>query len=192
MKKFRKRFLVVLPSMLFGVVSAATVSAQPGEFAPDSEIERLHEQLAEPDRQDWERIERQIERIWSSSGSDSMDLLLERGREAMGAGDLETALQYLSALTDHAPDFAEGWNARATTFFMMQEYALSISDIEHVLSLNPRHFGALQGLGIMFEELGETELSLRAFRKAYELNPNQPEIDSAIERLERQKGAAEL
>lgn len=192
MKKFRKRFILAAMVCLFGLGAGSDGLARPGQASPDSEIERLHEQLAEPGREDWQRIESQIERIWSRSGSDSMDLLLERGRAALGAQDYETAVHYLSALTDHAPRFAEGWNARATAFFMMEKYSLSISDIEHVLVLNPRHFGALEGLGIMFEELGETELALEAFEAAHELNPNQPDVKNAIERLGRQQGAAEL
>lgn len=168
------------------------VLAQSEDVEPEAEVERLYAQLAEPGREDWERVEAEIERIWSRSGSDSMDLLLERGREALNAQDYDTALHYFSALTDHAPGFAEGWNGRATTFYLMEEFALSISDIEHVLALNPRHFGALQGLGIMFEQLGENELSLNAFRAANALHPNQPDVKGAIERLERSRGAVDL
>jgi tetratricopeptide (TPR) repeat protein len=191
MKKIRKRFLLA-PATLLLCLGAGAVIAQPGEVEPSSEIEQLYDQLAEPGREDWQRIQGEIERIWSRSGSHSMDLLLERGREALSAEDLDTALQYFSALTDHAPDFAEGWNARATVFYLMEEYSLSIVDIERVLTLNPRHFGALQGLGIMFEQMGEPAMSLRAFRAAHALNPNQPEVNEAIERLEKEKGAAEL
>lgn len=199
---FRKRFLpgaaaracAAAASLVAITLAASGAVAQPGdaESQPDSEIERLLDQLSQPGLEDWERVESEIEHIWSRSGSDSMDLLLSRGREALSAQDYDTALQYFSALTDHAPDFAEGWNARATTFYLMEEYTLSIADIERVLALNPRHFGALQGLGIMFEQMGEPELSLRAFEAAYEINPNQPDVGDAIERLEREKGAAEL
>jgi tetratricopeptide (TPR) repeat protein len=191
MKKIRKRFLPVTATLLL-CLGAGVAVAQPGETEPYSEIEQLYDQLAEPRREDWQRIQGEIERIWSRSGSQSMDLLLERGREALSAEDLDTALHYFSALTDHAPDFAEGWNARATVFYLMEEYSLSIVDIERVLTLNPRHFGALQGLGIMFEQMGEPELSLEAFRAAHALNPHQPELNAAIDRLEKEKGAAEL
>jgi tetratricopeptide (TPR) repeat protein len=191
MKIFRKRYVPATAAVLLSFVPLPS-AAQPGDVEPDSEIEQLLDQLSEPDREDWERVQGEIERVWSRSGSDSMDLLLERGREALSAEDYDTALQYFSALTDHAPEFAEGWNARATTFYLMEEFSLSIADIERVLALNPRHFGALQGLGIMFEQMGEPDLSLRAFRAAQKLNPNQPDVTEAIERLEREKGAAEL
>ncbi len=192
MKEFRKRFVLCAAACLLAGGCGLSAAAQPRESGPDAEIDRLYAQLAEPGREDWQRIETAIERLWSRSGSDSMDLLLERGREALGAEDIDTALHCFSALTDHAPGFAEGWNARATTFFMMEEYALAISDIEHALLLNPRHFDALQGLGIMFEQMGESDLALRAFRAARDINPNQPDVTSAVERLEREKGAAEL
>ena len=74
----------------------------------------------------------------------------------------------------------------------MGEYSLSIADVEHVLVLNPRHFGALTGLGYMMESLGETDLALRALRAVQELNPNRPNINEAVTRLEKMTGDAEL
>ena len=205
MTQFRKRLLLVSVASLFTCGAAPGAWAQPfeplapgpaiatrDEAPPADRLETLYDQLAEPGREDWQRVEKEIQRIWSQSGSASMDLLLERGNAALQARDYDTALDYFSALTDHAPDFAEGWNARATTFFLLEEYGLSISDVEHVLVLNPRHFGALQGLAIMLEEVGEPDLALRALRRAHALNPDQPEVAAAIERLERMKGAAEL
>lgn len=138
------------------------------------------------------QIESQIQRLWSRSGSEAMDLLLRRGNEALEAENYAAALEHLTALTDHAPDFAEAWNARATTFYLMEEYALSISDIQRTLALNPNHFGALMGLATMFEQMGEDDLALRAMYAVRELNPNRPGIDDAISRLERGAGAADL
>lgn len=176
--------------MSLSLVLAPAASAQSGDEAV--RLEELMAELAEPGREDWARIEAEISRIWSRSGSEAMDLLLRRGSEALEAEDYVAALDHLSALTDHAPGFAEGWNARATTFFLMGEYSLAISDVEHVLALNPRHFGALAGLGFMLEAMDETDLALQALRAAEELNPNRPNIREAVERLERQTGAAEL
>jgi tetratricopeptide (TPR) repeat protein len=156
------------------------------------ELDALFAQLAEPEREDWERIEGEIARIWSRSGSPAMDLLLRRAGEAMEAEEYEIAVEHLTALTDHAPDFAEAWNARATVFYMMGEYALSIADIERTLALNPRHFGALEGLGAILEEMQRTDLALEALRAAQELNPNRPSIGESLERLERRTGAADL
>ncbi len=121
-----------------------------------------------------------------------MDLLLSRGNEALEAEDYRTAVDHFSALIDHAPDFAEGWNGRATTYYLMGEYGLSISDVEHVLVLNPRHFGALSGLAFMLESMGDPEMALKALHAVQELNPNRPNIDEAVTRLERMTGDAEL
>lgn len=169
-------------------------TAEPPAPAVDdaAKLDALFAQLAEPDREDWQRIEGEIARIWSKSGSDAMDLLLRRGSEAVEAEDYGAAIEHYSALIDHAPDFAEGWNARATAFYLLGEYALSLADIEHVLALNPRHFGALEGLAAIFEELDEPELALQALQAAQDINPNRPSVQEGLARLERKTGAVEL
>ena len=162
------------------------------EIDEAAELDALFAKLAEPDQEDWQQTEAEIARIWSKSGSDAMDLLLRRGNEAIEAEQYDVALEHLSALIDHAPEFAEAWNARATAYFLLGEYSLSMADVEHVLALNPRHFGALAGLASMLEEMGETELALRALRTVQKINPNRPNINDAAKRLERAAGAAEL
>lgn len=167
--------------------------ASAAHLASDAaKLDALFAELAEPGRDDWEKIESEINRLWSRSGSPSMDLLLRRGNDALAEEDYETALEHFSALVDHAPDFAEGWNARATTFYLMGEYTLSIADVGHVLALNPRHFGALSGLAFMYEQMDRPELALKALHLVQTLNPNKPEINSAATRLERLTGEAEL
>ncbi len=146
-------------------------------------LDELLARLADPDEPDWEKVQEQIVRIWSRSGSDSMDLLLSRGREAMREGDLVKALHHLSALVDHAPEFAEGWNARATAFFMHGDYGQSLADIERVLALEPRHFGALTGLGLILDQLDEDEAALKVYRETLKLNPHIDRIREAAERL---------
>lgn len=188
----RKRLLCHVAAAMLWLGTGAIAAGQPFDPEDSAELDTLFTQLAEPGRQDWERIELEIARIWSHSGSESMDLLLRRGNEALEAEDYSAALDHFSALTDHAPGFAEGWNARATTFFLMDEYALSIADVERVLALNPRHFGALSGLALMLEQMGEVELALRALEEVQAINPNRPNVNDAIERLERMTGAAEL
>lgn len=157
-----------------------------------AKLDGLFAELKQPGREDWERIEGEINQIWSRSGSPAMDLLLRRGTEALEAEDYLAALEHFTALTDHAPDFAEGWNARATTFYLMGEYSLSISDVEHVLALEPRHFGALAGLGFMFEQMNDPEMALKALRAVQELNPNRPNVNEAVTRLQRMTGEVEL
>ena len=151
--------------------------------ADDSRLDELFAELQQPDLQDWKSVEDKIWQEWSKSGSVAMDLLLSRGRDAMSAGEYDEAISHLTALVDHAPEFAEGWNARATAFFMMDEYGLSVSDIQHVLALNPRHFGAMAGLGMILEEIGNPKEALTVYTKALEVHPHQPQVIEAVERL---------
>jgi tetratricopeptide (TPR) repeat protein len=171
--------------------AAGSVSVAGAEGAA-ARLDALHAELVEPDRDDWMRIEAEIIGVWSRSGSDAMDLLLRRGQDAIEAENWTAAVEHLSALVDHAPDFAEGWNARATAFFMMGQFGLALGDIEEVLRLNPRHFGAVAGLGAILEAMGDADLALEAFRAAQALHPHRPEIVHAVERLERRRGGADL
>ena len=185
-----QKHLAVLATAALPLAGAGLAAAQ--DAGAEERIATLLAELAEPDRPDWERVEAEIIRLWARSGSDAMDLLLRRGNEAMENEDYDLALEHLGALVDHAPDFAEGWNARATAYFLLGEYPLSIADIERALSLNPNHFGALAGLGYMFDQMGDPEMALEALRAARALNPNREDLGRTIERLERQVGVAEL
>jgi tetratricopeptide (TPR) repeat protein len=155
-------------------------------------LDELFTELSAADARGAQRIEREIWAEWSKSGSPAMDLLLERGRAAMQAGDTAAAIEHLTALTDHAPDFAEGWNARATAYFQAGEYGPSIADIGHTLALNPRHFGALSGLAAIFEELGDPKRALEAYRAALAIHPQLQGVKEAVERLEAEAAGQEL
>ncbi len=155
-------------------------------------LDSLFAELQDPANEDWQLTEDDIWREWSKSGSRAMDLLLERGRDAMAAGDYEAAVEHLSALIDHAPEFAEGWNARATAFFLMDQYGLSVSDIQQVLALNPRHFGAMIGLGSIFERTGRLKDALTVYTKASEVHPHHPGVKQAVERLRAEVGGTTL
>jgi len=182
----------LLAAALVAAMSLAGAAARGDDANRSARLDALFAELAEPGREDHLRIETEIARLWSQSGSPAMDLLLRRGREAIDAEDLAAAVEHFSALIDHAPDFAEGWNARATAFYLLDEYALSIADIERTLALEPRHFGALEGLAAILEQMDRPELALRALRQAHALNPNRASVQEAIERLERETGAADL
>ncbi|GHA62442.1 hypothetical protein GCM10008927_29780 [Amylibacter ulvae] len=153
------------------------------ELAENSVLDDLFAQLKDPNQTNPEGVEKKIWREWSKSGSDAMDYLLERGQKAMEAGDYDAAIEHLSALIDHAPDFAEGWNARATVFFLIDEYGLSLSDVRQVLILNPRHFGALAGLGSIYEGLNRKAEALAAYEQVLELNPHHEPVKQAVARL---------
>ena len=148
------------------------------------DVDGLLEELARPEA-DHERVADRILDLWSRSGSASADLLLRRGREALEEGDVEAAIDHLTALTDHAPDFAEGWNARATALYADGRAGEALADLARALELEPRHFGALTGIGFVMEDLGSEGDALRAFRAAAALNPGIEPVRDAIERLER-------
>jgi len=130
------------------------------------------------------RIEQEIWIEWSKSGSAAMDLVLERGRRALDEGQTQLAVEHFTALTDHAPDFAEGWNARATAYYSLGQFGPAISDIGRTLELNPRHYGALSGLAIIFEALGQPEKALEVYRKVLEIDPHAEGVPEAVTRLE--------
>lgn len=165
---------------------AAAVSLAFPAAADEAELEALFEGLKTADASAAAQIEARIYDLWSQSGSASMDLLLERGQEAMMAGDTKLAIQHFSALIDHAPDFAEGYNARATAFFQIGQYGPSLEDIQHTLALNPRHFGAMSGLALIFEEIGRPGDALAVWREVKKINPSREGMEEAIRRLERQ------
>ena len=153
-------------------------------LAQTDRLDELFAQLQTDDAQEAAAAEQEIWNEWSKSGSPAMDLLLDRGRRAMADGYPEVAIEHLTALVDHAPDFAEGWNARATAYYQTGDLGPAVSDIGHVLTLNPRHFGALSGLGAIFEELERPEQALEVYRAALAINPHGAGLQEAIDRLQ--------
>lgn len=180
---FLNRIVAALVSVLLLV---------PGAGAQSATLENLFAELADPENSHWERTELDIWREWSKSGSAAMDLLLERGRDAMDAGDAQAAIEHLTALIDHAPDFAEGWNARATAYFQAGQYGPSVQDIGRALTLNPRHFGALAGLGMILEELGYDDRAREAYRAALAIHPHMEGVKDALMQLEAKAAGQEL
>ncbi|MEM6635654.1 MAG: tetratricopeptide repeat protein [Pseudomonadota bacterium] len=163
-----------------------------GAMADETRVDSLLEQLAAPDQTDWEAIEAEIWKEWSRSGSDAMDVLLDRGRAAMEEGDWEAAIEHLTALTDHAPGFAEGWNARATAYFNAGLLGPSMEDIERALILNPRHFGAMSGMATILAELGYEQEALEMYRNALAIHPHSPDLKQSADLLDSKVDGTEL
>jgi tetratricopeptide (TPR) repeat protein len=128
-------------------------------------------------------IEEAVWQLWLRSGSDTVDLLMNRVIAAMKRDDYSLALDLLNHIVEIRPGYAEGWNKRATVFFHLHDYARSLHDVERTLSLEPRHFGALAGLGLIFEELGQDENALKAFRRALAVHPFLPTVRKAERKL---------
>lgn len=185
---YRKYIVASVCGLLMAIFAANGGKAQDTPPA----MEALFAELADADNPNWERAQNQILREWAKSGSPAFDLLLSRGEAAMEAGDYVAAIEHLTALTDQAPDFAEGWNARATAFFLAGRYGPSISDIQRVLALEPRHFGALDGLAMILQEIGRKDEALKALRASLAIHPHQDSIKEAADALEQELSGTEL
>ena len=123
--------------------------------------------------------------IWHESGDQRIEALLAQGLGAVEARSYDAAEKMFTAITERKPDFAEGWNKRATVRYMMGKHQGSIEDIEKTLELEPRHFGALSGLGLVYLALGRDADALAAFRRALAVHPHLPGTAEKIEELEQ-------
>lgn len=132
-----------------------------------------------------EAAEHALWNLWHRSGSIDVDQRLHEGMFAMQRGLLDQAVEIFSAVIATAPDFAEGYNKRATTYYMMQEYEKSIADCDKTLELNPVHFGALSGAGLCYLGLRDLRQALAYFERAVGVNPNMPQIRQYIEDIKK-------
>jgi tetratricopeptide (TPR) repeat protein len=124
-----------------------------------------------------------IEKIWSYSDSDTANLLMERGTASLLAGHYPLALSIFDKLVVLKPQWAEAWNKRATTRFKADDLDGAMADIGQVLKLEPRHYGALAGMGLILQRTNLNKQALDVFRKALALNPQQPELHELVEKL---------
>lgn len=176
----------VMPQRGIAAATDPSSTPSPNNEAPETRAERLDRlfrELAVADPAESDRIAAEIRDIWSKSGSDSMDLLLQRGHQAMKERDYARARSHFSALTRLAPDFAEGWNAAATLDYIEKNFGRSVAEIERVIALEPRHFSALAGLALILEHVGKPEAALQTWREIARLYPTLDKAQEAIERL---------
>jgi len=145
----------------------------------------LFEQLQTAPPIEAKRIEREIETAWSRSGSPTMDLLLKRGREALEEDDIPLAIEHLTALTDHAPDFAEGFHLRALAYYRAELYGPAMDDLEMTLALNPEQYNAIFGFAAMVQEFGDLAAASKLYRRVLELNPHHENAQKALDALRR-------
>jgi len=154
--------------------------------AQETRLDELFGQLEESDPTTAPWIEEQIWTEWTKTGSPTMDLLYRRGEDALDAGEPEQALEHLTALVDHAPNFAEGYAARAIAYYQIGLYGPALQDIETALALEPRHFGAMQGLGVILMETDQQERALEVFRQVLAIHPHAPDVATRMEMLQTQ------
>ncbi|MGZ5129860.1 MAG: tetratricopeptide repeat protein [Caldimonas sp.] len=143
-----------------------------GEIGRMADVDRVLDRLNDADAQvrAWAAVA--TWQIWSRSGDPAIDKLFARGLEQMQASALADALETFSTIVRLKPGFAEGWNKRATIYFLLGRNDESLKDCDEVLKRNPRHFGALAGAGQIHLQLGHAELALDFFRRAVAVNPN--------------------
>ncbi|UYO48458.1 tetratricopeptide repeat protein [Rhodopseudomonas palustris] len=138
---------------------------------------------AAPDEASAKHVEGRIWALWSQTTSDTTALLMARSKVAMDAKQFDVALKLLDAVVKLKPDYVEGWNRRATIYYLQNDYMHSLEDIEQVLAREPRHFGALAGLGMIMQELGDDKRALDAFRRALALNPHLDKVPDLVKTL---------
>jgi tetratricopeptide (TPR) repeat protein len=162
--------------------------AQPPEKLPKvprgQDIEFLFGALkAAPTPEVAKAVEGRIWALWMVSPSDTATLLMSRVRRAVEAKNLDLAIKLLDSIVVLRPDYIEAWNRRATLHYMRKDFTRSLEDIRQTLAREPRHFGALAGLGMIMQELGEDKRALEVYRKAVEVNPHLPRIPDLIKSL---------
>ncbi|MDH3318878.1 MAG: tetratricopeptide repeat protein [Betaproteobacteria bacterium] len=122
--------------------------------------------------------------LWSRSGDHDIDVVMARGVDEMQSERYAEAVATFSEVIGRRPDFAEGWNKRATVRYLAGEYRQSLADCDEVLKRNPQHFGALSGIGQIYFVLGEYEMALKWWHRALEVNPNMLGVEFNIKRAE--------
>jgi tetratricopeptide (TPR) repeat protein len=171
-------FLAALSLAACGVSGRAPARSDP-------ELDALFVQLEQaPDAASASRIESQIWAHWADSGSPTVNILVERASAAENQGDAELAMRFLEQASDLAPNFAEPWNRRANIAYRAHDYAGAIAAIQETLRREPRHFGALAGLGLIYEEMNQPRPALEAFRAALAIHPHYEIARQGVHRLE--------
>ena len=149
-----------------------SADTKPAEIKPENHLDELFSELKrERNEKAAERIAARIWEEWGHSDSASIDLMMLWSKNAMDGKKFDVALDFLDQVVTMSPTYAEGWNRRATVHFMMENYAKSMADISHTLQLEPRHFGALSGMGQIMKNAGHKQLALEAWQRVLDIYP---------------------
>lgn len=166
------------------VLMALLVSPGTPADQADQRLGPLFEELRAADEAEQARfVEQLIWRIWLESGQPEVNALMAQGMAAMARRQMDAARAVFDQVVILAPEYAEGWNKRATVYYLADDLAASMRDIERTLALEPRHFGALSGMGLIFAEIEDVEGALRAFEAALEIHPMSPTAQASAEEL---------
>ncbi|HLH93918.1 MAG TPA: tetratricopeptide repeat protein [Xanthobacteraceae bacterium] len=136
-----------------------------------------------PDDESAKYVENRIWAMWIATDSDTTTLLMSRVKAAVDAKDVDLGIKLLTAIIEIKPDYIEAWNRRATLYYMKKDFEDSLADIHEVLRREPRHFGALSGLGMILQEVGDDKGALEAFRRALAVHPHLEHIPEVVKQL---------
>ena len=176
------RLLRLAFALLFLVFAAAPVLAGPREDQLDKMFTRLTETKSETEAS---ALTQAIWILWTTSDDSNVNDMMRRGIRLMNLQNYGEALDIFDRMVKYAPEFAEGWNKRATVHYMMGNFTASVADIQKTLALEPRHFGALSGLGMINVELERGPDALKAFEAALKANPYLPVARQQIQELKK-------
>jgi len=154
-----------------------------GETGLMSDLPQLAAALRDNDEVVRENAESSMWQVWSRSGDPTIDRLFATGLEQMNARQGEQAVETFSEIIRRKPEFAEGWNKRATVYYFLGEYQKSLADCDEVMKRNPYHFGALSGYGMIYMQLDQPAIALEYFERALRVNPNLESTRQTIEML---------
>ena len=180
MPGFFFKYSIILSLVLIFSISP-TIAGQ-----NDTRLNNLFERLrVTQDLAEARGIEGTIWEIWTESENANVNRAMLIGIASMHAGQLGTALNKFNEVIQLAPDFAEGWNKRATIFYLMKKFDRSVNDIAQTLKLEPRHFGALSGLGLINQAIGQNKAAIKAFEHALDLNPHLPGLKEKVTKMKK-------
>lgn len=182
-----RSIVLALMALLFFAVPAPVRADQ-----TDKRLDALFVRLkAAKDAAEGRAITTTIWHIWYETKDEKARGLLSDGIDAMDRQDFDSAKIDFDRLVKDDPNFAEGWNRRATLRYLVDDLGGSVQDIEQTLKLEPRHFGALSGLGLIYLQLGDDKAALKAFKRALEINPYLTSVKANVEEIEKRlKGRA--
>jgi len=179
----------VMFALAAGALFLAPLLAEADQRDPrlDGLFARLHETK---DVAEARTLEHLIWSIWTEAGDERIDAEMAVGMARMQEGDGPAALDVFERMVKQAPDFAEAWNKRATLYYFLNRYDESIADVKRTLALEPRHFGALAGLGMIYLETGRPELAIEWMEKALRANPHLWILAEKLNKLKAEQGKA--
>lgn len=175
--------------LLFHILLLCSLVAAPAAQADqtDSRLETLFQTLkTSQDNEVLQQAESSIWEIWYESGEDEIDALMQEAGLAVQSGQLHLAERIYDRVIEKLPNFSEGWNRRATVRFYQRDLDGSLEDIEQTLRLEPRHFGAIWGLGMILGSRQDYERAILAFERLLEIKPNARDARPRIELLKQE------